>query len=103
MYYRTKNRMKYNEIQELFKEIAKLTGYDTKGTRNTPEERKEEGNDYYKKSWLTLDYASCYGGYEIRIVLPSTGQTAFDSHHRRPKKEMISYMRGLLKGLQFNK
>jgi len=96
--------MKYNEIQEKFKEIAKLTGYDTKGTRNTPEEReKGKGkDDYYKKSWLILDFASCYGGYVINIVLPTTGQTAFDSYTRRPKKEMIAYMDGLLKGLRFN-
>lgn len=87
-----------NEIQQLFERVAELTGYPTKGTRtNNPEQ------PYYKTEWLKMDYNSFYGGYRLTIVLTSTGEMEFDSLTRKSKKEMTNYLRGLIKGLTYNK
>ena len=87
------------KIDYLFNQVAELTGYPTKGIRN------ETGKDheYYQNEWLKMDYASVYGGYRITIVMKSTGEQEFDSLDRKTAKEMLHYLRGLLKGLTFKK
>ena len=89
-----------NEIKQLFGEVVGLTGYNITGERNKD---RSNGETYYKTNFLTLDYNSIYGGYVIKIVLKNTGETDFDGLARRPKKEMINYLKGLIKGLTFNK
>lgn len=90
-----------NEIKELFERVAELTGYETKGERN--DRTKDKTKTYYKKDFLHMDYNSIYGGYVLMIVLKSTGETAFGSYERKTKKEMISYLRGIITGLTYNK
>lgn len=82
----------------LFELMAKQINFPLHGEKETDPEKINRG-DYYKNEWLFMDYNSIYGGYIIMIVLRGTGQSYFDSSSRKSSKEMISYLRGVLKGL----
>ena len=60
---------------------------------------KEELN----RNDLIMDFASIYGGYRIEIVYPSTGRGNFERSGRISKKEMESYLEGLLRGIWISK
>ncbi len=84
-----------NEIKELFEEFAQLAGYKTSSERI----KKPTKGNYYKNEFIIMSHAPIYGGYVINIVLRTTGQRDFDGYTRKTKKEMINYLRGLIKGL----
>lgn len=88
------------EIKELFEEFAQLAGYKTSSEQM---KRPNKNNHYYKNEFIIMSHASVYGGYVINIVLRGTGQTDFDGYTRKTKKEMIEYLRGLIKGLTLKK
>jgi hypothetical protein len=78
-------------VKYLFADACKLLKMPTTSERGT--------NTYYKNEYLKLDYNSIYGGYVIRKVLKGTGEQDFDGSTRKTLKEMISYLRGLIRGL----
>lgn len=85
-------------IKYLYERVAELTGYPTEGTRTTNNPKQ-----YYTTNWLKMDYNPTYGGYRLDIVLTTTGEVDFDGLTRKTKKEMTSYLRGLITGLTFSK
>jgi hypothetical protein len=60
-----------------------------------------ENPDYNKKS-LKLDFNSVYGGYRIDTIKGdgSTGEDFFFFSSRFSRKEMISYIQGLIGGIK---
>jgi hypothetical protein len=73
------------EIQGLFNlfiDLLNKKGYSTKGFK--------------------MDYNPIYGGYRIDIVNDNTSESDFDGLTRKSKKEMIAYLKGVIKGLSFN-
>jgi hypothetical protein len=82
---------KAKEVVILFEEMAKQL--------NMPLTAKFESGKGYDRAFLKLDYAPIYGGYRIEVIQKSTGSNDFDGLSRKPKKEMIAYIRGVLKGL----
>lgn len=81
-----------NEVKQLFEQTANLLQMPTMSNWN--KETKE-----YTREFLKLDFASCYGGYNIRKVLKSTGEDCPFGETRLPKKEMIAFLRGMIAGL----
>jgi len=90
-----------NEIKQLFERFTKLAKLKTSSKRNDRE--KNPNAEYYKNEFYKLDFASCYGGYVIRKVLTGTGEDGIFGETRRNKKEMESFLRGLVYGLTFKK
>ena len=85
------------EVKELFNQVAEKLGYETHGR---PAIREGE---VYAIDWLSLNLNSVYGGYRMEIVLTRSGHQDFDGMGRKTNKEMIAYLRGLLKGLELQK
>lgn len=90
------NTKQKSELVQLFERAAELLNLPITATFN--QETRE-----YDHKYLHLDFASCYGGYRLEIVNTNTGQSEFDSLTRKTKREMIHYLRGLIKGLTYNK
>lgn len=90
-----------NEIKQLFERFTKLAKLKTSSKRNNIE--KNPNAEYYKNEYYKLDFAPCYGGYVIRKVLKSTGEDGIFGNTRRSRKEMESFLRGLVYGLTFKK
>lgn len=79
------------EIKELLKDVAKKYNLDLS---------KEEAIKNNKDKYLTIDFASCYGGYRLVMVDVKNGghygvfgQSSCCS--RISKKEMVCYLNGL--------
>ena len=85
-------------VKELFNQVASKLGYETMG-------RPAIKKDYiYALDWLILDHNNVYGGYVINIVgAEHGGYKDFDGFSRRSNREMVAYLRGLLKGLELQK
>lgn len=80
------------EIMNLFNQLAlKL---------NMPTSAEHIRGKGYANEFLKMDFNSIYGGYRLDVVEKSTGERFFDGSSRMSKSEMISYLRGLLKGLE---
>lgn len=47
-----------------------------------------------------LDHIACYGGYVIELPCESGGVSHPFSCVRRPRKEMLSFIRGIICGLE---
>jgi len=89
--------MKY--LNQILEDIAELAGLST-----SKDAAIKNGHDRY----LQLEYNSAYGGYRLVNVLVKNGghNGAFgesSSCARVSKKEMQSYLNGLLNGLSNNK
>lgn len=92
--------MKYSkaDLQDLLKEIGKLTGYAT--SYNEAQENKTG-------EYLELDHYSQYGGYKLVLIKPSTascgvfGKTGTEA--RVSANMMGARMQGIVEGLTFNR
>ena len=80
------------EIKRLFEIFAKEVNMQTES-----EFIKGKG---YKNDFLKIDFNSIYGGYRIDKVHKDTSESFFSESKRMGKKEMIAYLKGLLKGLE---
>jgi hypothetical protein len=56
--------------------------------------------EFEPKLKLTMNHNAIYGGYRIDIIHASTGESFYDLSSRISKKEMVAYLRGIIKGFE---
>lgn len=86
-------------LNALVEDIANITGRTT-----SDKEAKEKG----QQSFLYLEYSSVYGGYRLICVNVTTGGHGSlpgmsSAEGRKKAKEMETYLRGILIGLNMPK
>ena len=90
-------RISKAQIKSLVAQVGKKYRIPTK-----PEyvKNRKQGNNLYKRDWLSADYNSIYGGYVLMIVKKETGGEDYFDHsmsYRQSTKEFYSYLKGLLR------
>lgn len=83
-----------SEVKALFERMAELTGEPITSERGEKE--------FYKNSFLKMDYNSFYGGYLIVKVMTTTGEGTPFGMTRKSKREMVAFLRGFIAGFCYN-
>ena len=81
------------EVKEKFLAFARIYNLATSATTRNENHNQES---FYSNDFLIMDHNANYGGYVIKIVHTTTGQSFLIGDARKSKAEMCNFLDGMI-------